>query len=333
MSSLQTHTFNCSCSNKPSTELDAAAAKICPPLENTLVFLRCRCSAPTAWQRALVPWHPAVWWALSRLRLAIELDCDARVLTRGVQTRSYGTLLIDIAGQCAGHRAGALALADRPSHLERRLRAMKQTHPRLALARTGTLGTLAALSILVACEARLPSSAELEKMDVAGAEKAVVQSKVVDEAAVKNATYTVDGVAVTPEQARAVGARQIVAVRVRKSATQGGAAQIDIDTKSGQHIVDTSGVPITITANDMNQKKLEEGLTVAARVTSEHGTLKPPFAGLLYVDGVLTPNSSLNTIAPKDIATIDIVKGVAAGNGDPSAGNGIIRITTKHPKQ
>ncbi|HEY5439963.1 MAG TPA: M56 family metallopeptidase, partial [Gemmatimonadaceae bacterium] len=29
---------------------------------------------------AILPWHPAVWWALSRLRLAIELDCDARVL-------------------------------------------------------------------------------------------------------------------------------------------------------------------------------------------------------------------------------------------------------------
>ncbi|HET9682517.1 MAG TPA: M56 family metallopeptidase, partial [Gemmatimonadaceae bacterium] len=32
---------------------------------------------------ALVPWHPAAWWMLSRLRLAIELDCDARVLRRG----------------------------------------------------------------------------------------------------------------------------------------------------------------------------------------------------------------------------------------------------------
>jgi len=81
---------------------------------------------------ALLPWHPAVWWSLSRLRLAIELDCDARVLHRGVQPRPYGSLLIDIAGQSAGHRIGALALADRTSHLERRLLAMKHSRTRFA---------------------------------------------------------------------------------------------------------------------------------------------------------------------------------------------------------
>src|SRR6478672_13011011 len=43
---------------------------------------------------ALMPWHPAAWWALTRLRLAIELDCDARVLRHGVQARSYGEMLI-----------------------------------------------------------------------------------------------------------------------------------------------------------------------------------------------------------------------------------------------
>src|SRR6185437_11327218 len=33
---------------------------------------------------ALVPWNPAVWFMASRLRLAVELDCDARVLRGGV---------------------------------------------------------------------------------------------------------------------------------------------------------------------------------------------------------------------------------------------------------
>ena len=271
---------------------------------------------------ALVPWHPAVWWALSRLRLAVELDCDARVLTRGVHTRSYGTLLIDIAGQCAGHRAGALALADRPSHLERRLLAMKQTRPRFALVRSGTLGALAALSILVACEARMPSSAEVEKMDVAGAEKAAVQSKMVDEEAVKHATYTVDGRAATVEEAKAVGANRIVGVRIRKSATAGGAAQIDIDTRLVPTTVDASGAPMTISTNDM-------------KLTTEHGTLtgsKTPFAGLLYVNGVLTPTSWMETMSPANIASVEVIKGVAAGNGDSTAGNGIIRITTKRAK-
>ncbi|MBC7674221.1 MAG: M56 family metallopeptidase, partial [Polaromonas sp.] len=158
---------------------------------------------------ALLPWHPVVWWAVSRLRLAIELDCDARVLHRGVQVRSYGNLLIDIAGQCAGHRVGALALADQPSHLERRLLAMKNTKPRFTLVRTGSLAAIAMLAVAMACEARLPTSAEVEKMDVASWEKAVVQAKQLDEAGAKNVVYKVAGVVVSADKAHALSANHI----------------------------------------------------------------------------------------------------------------------------
>ena len=30
----------------------------------------------------VMPWNPAVWWMLSRLKLAVEMDCDARVFAR-----------------------------------------------------------------------------------------------------------------------------------------------------------------------------------------------------------------------------------------------------------
>ena len=119
---------------------------------------------------ALMPWHPAAWWALTRLRLAIELDCDARVLRRGVPARSYGEMLIDLAGQCSGFRVGATALADKTSHLERRLLAMKPITKRFALVRGGALCAAAVLSLAAACEARVPTSAEIQSMDVAGAE-------------------------------------------------------------------------------------------------------------------------------------------------------------------
>ncbi len=47
---------------------------------------------------------------LSRLRLAVELDCDARLLRRGAAARSYGALLIDVAERAAPLRlAGARA--------------------------------------------------------------------------------------------------------------------------------------------------------------------------------------------------------------------------------
>src|SRR5262249_47224216 len=42
---------------------------------------------------ALMPWNPAVWWQLRRLRLAVEVDCDARVLRRRGDVRAYGAVL------------------------------------------------------------------------------------------------------------------------------------------------------------------------------------------------------------------------------------------------
>ncbi|HXC25971.1 MAG TPA: M56 family metallopeptidase [Gemmatimonadaceae bacterium] len=71
---------------------------------------------------ALVPWCPWVWWMVSRLRLAIELDCDARVMRRGVAPQTYGSLLIDVAERGSGLPVRVLALADSGSHLKRRLR-------------------------------------------------------------------------------------------------------------------------------------------------------------------------------------------------------------------
>src|SRR5438270_554238 len=70
---------------------------------------------------ALVPWCVAVWYMFSRLRLAVELDCDARVLRAGAAPQSYGSLLIDVAEQVSDFRIGATALVAGPSHLQRRL--------------------------------------------------------------------------------------------------------------------------------------------------------------------------------------------------------------------
>ncbi len=46
---------------------------------------------------AIAPWNLLLWWQYARLRVAIEVDCDTRVLDRGVLARAYGTLLLDIA--------------------------------------------------------------------------------------------------------------------------------------------------------------------------------------------------------------------------------------------
>ena len=72
----------------------------------------------------LMPWNLPVWWIASRFRLAIEVDCDARVL-RGSRTdvATYGGLLLEVGRRVSGLR-GALAFSSQRSFLEQRILAM-----------------------------------------------------------------------------------------------------------------------------------------------------------------------------------------------------------------
>lgn len=105
----------------------------------------------------LMPWNVVAWWLVRRLRLAVELDCDARVLAAGRDLRAYGTLLLDV---CARRvRSGVVlspALFERTSSLTRRIMAMQPDRPRFARVRF-TLGAGAALAIVVlACDMPSP---------------------------------------------------------------------------------------------------------------------------------------------------------------------------------
>lgn len=73
---------------------------------------------------AAVPWNAALWWQLRRLRLAMEVDCDARVLRRRVDVRAYALLLLDVGRLASAGRVPTLALTEPPSFLERRIRTM-----------------------------------------------------------------------------------------------------------------------------------------------------------------------------------------------------------------
>lgn len=45
----------------------------------------------------VTPWNVALWWLLRRLSLAVEIDCDRRVLAGRGDIRSYGELLVKVA--------------------------------------------------------------------------------------------------------------------------------------------------------------------------------------------------------------------------------------------
>lgn len=86
----------------------------------------------------LMPWNPLVWWQVSRLRLAIEFDCDRRVLERGESRRDYADALITVGSRVSGPLLAGAAFAERKPAVERRLRRM--TEPLASMRPLRTLG-------------------------------------------------------------------------------------------------------------------------------------------------------------------------------------------------
>lgn len=106
---------------------------------------------------AAMPWHPAAWWMLRRLRLAVEVDCDARVIRRRADVHAYGRVLLEV-GQRAGRLPlGAAALSQPVSFLERRIRIMTSPRVRFPRLRAGVLAAVASGLVLAACEMATPS--------------------------------------------------------------------------------------------------------------------------------------------------------------------------------
>lgn len=75
---------------------------------------------------AITPWNVALWYSLRRLRHAIEIDCDARVLRSRPDARAYCTLLLDVGERTLAGVAPVAALAEPATLLERRIEAMLQ---------------------------------------------------------------------------------------------------------------------------------------------------------------------------------------------------------------
>ncbi len=137
---------------------------------------------------ALMPWNPAVWWMVSRLKLAVEVDCDARVLglTRASDVAdlphapAYAELLLTVAAKrSSGSGLLEPAMLERSSHLGRRLSAMYASRIDRSPTRAAALGAAALLcSAMIitlpapVLHARTPQSASTSKEFGKGAYKA-----------------------------------------------------------------------------------------------------------------------------------------------------------------
>ena len=94
-----------------------------------------------------MPWNLPLWWQLRRLRFAVEIDCDARVLRRGYDVARYGETLIAVGERQSASFAMVAAMAEPRSLLEQRIRNMVRRKVRYARA---TAAALACLGIALA---------------------------------------------------------------------------------------------------------------------------------------------------------------------------------------
>lgn len=107
-----------------------------------------------------MPWSPALWWQVRRLRAAVEVDCDARVLRHGVPAAAYGRMLLELGTRTGGPALPVAALSRPRSLLERRLTMIVHGVKRGRRGRTALAVAAAAALTVVACEAPAPTAVE-----------------------------------------------------------------------------------------------------------------------------------------------------------------------------
>lgn len=104
----------------------------------------------------LTPWNPLSWLALRALKVAMEVDCDRRVLRRAPDPEAYGGSLISVAARSSGLSLGLAAFTERRRSLKTRIIAMTRKHSRWTPLRTALLALVAVLLGVQACSVESP---------------------------------------------------------------------------------------------------------------------------------------------------------------------------------
>ncbi|HEY2376373.1 MAG TPA: M56 family metallopeptidase [Gemmatimonadaceae bacterium] len=267
---------------------------------------------------AIMPWNPALWIMLARMRLAIEVDCDARVLGEGVSSRSYGSLLIDVAERSTRVRFAATALADDSSHLHQRILAMQPRRFTRPILRGASAAFLGLAALLAACEAKMPTATEIQQMDAGTAERsAKALGMVKTDSAL---AWWVDGVATTERAAKAIPEDSLARVEVDKADGRG---RIYLYTK-GNRTVQFAKKVDSVQLNRGEAERSEAQLREMRAAAGREG------APILIIDGVRSDPSVLKTIDRARIDNVDVLKGeLAKSLYGADAANGVIVVRTK----
>ena len=106
---------------------------------------------------AAFPWSPAIWWMYRRLRAAVELDCDQRVLASGIGVADYGDVLLGAGCRSRGRWGFSPAMGQPESLLERRLKTMSETGRKPSGGYVALLAAVAVGALAAACDTPVPT--------------------------------------------------------------------------------------------------------------------------------------------------------------------------------
>jgi len=250
----------------------------------------------------LAPWSPAGWYMLSRLRLAIELDCDARVLRRGAPRRAYGSLLIEVAQNASPLTLSALGLADESSQLYQRILALRGPVASFARTRALAAGVAAATGVLVACRVSPPPASTIVAPDTSSA---------VQPAA-----------AIPPASSASQPAPAVVRSTEPRITPRPARPSAPVTIVARDTVVP---VPATIDTVPVLPRR-DASMSVMVRLDSVAAKNAP----LLLIDGIRSTMDDMHRLDPKTILNVEVLKGNAAvAEYGADAQYGIITITTK----
>lgn len=224
--------------------------------------------ALTAILVALLPWHPFAWWCASRVRLATELDCDARVLRRGTSARRYGALLLAVADSMssAPRARHALALLDSRRHLERRILAMTTRPTRRAPLAVTALSLVGATAIFAACSTDVPTAAQVRDADAT----TVVRQLGLPSGA-GQIVYFVDGKRMA--DADMVPAEKFASIEVRRKSAAGEISEVHIRTTDAENALDQLKLELSASEQILRSRLAEFGSDSGARTARNRRAL------------------------------------------------------------
>jgi TonB-dependent SusC/RagA subfamily outer membrane receptor len=281
-----------------------------------------------------VPWNLAVWWQLRRLRLAIEIDCDERVLRRGVSAASYGSLLLEVGARGRSDRIAWAALAEPRSFLERRVRSMIRKPSKHRSLKTVFAVAVAAILIGAACEAPMPvenepqmsaavdASAEAEVNEWTEGEEVAVGAMVLHKLSERmSGEGTIESIELTPVEEgyllRADGIHVDGSEEPLKGKFEYRLQATELEEGEADHLKEANELTFRLKKAELNPAKQFE-------VQVEAG--EP----LVIIDGIVADKAAIGRIDNSRIDHVEVIKGKAAEElyGDRGA-NGVILVTTK----